>query len=100
MLETSILNAQIEEDRYISHSNFENELLIGVDISRIEFESVQFTKCEFENCDFTKASFYNTHFINCNFSNCIFTESYWKNAEILSCKGDGGNFSHRPNRIF
>jgi uncharacterized protein YjbI with pentapeptide repeats len=32
-------------------------------------------------------------FENCNFANCTFTESYWKGSKILTCKGDGSNFS-------
>jgi len=92
MLESRIIAAQSDDNR-IERMRFEGEMLSDVDIARIEFESVQFIQCQFSKCNFSKASFYNSVFENCNFANCIFMESYWKGSKILTCKGDGSNFS-------
>ena len=92
MLEKMISEARSVDD-YIQNISFENEVITAADFSKIEFESVQFVKCQFIKCDFSKDSFYDVVFENCILSNCLFTESYWKQASLLECKGDGSNFS-------
>ena len=92
MLESRIITAQ-SDDNFIERMRFENEIISDIDSARMKFESIQFIQCQFNKCDFSKASFYDSVFDNCNFANCIFTGSYWKGSKILTCKGDGSNFS-------
>ncbi|MEG1662078.1 MAG: pentapeptide repeat-containing protein, partial [Clostridiales bacterium] len=89
-----MIETAIADETAIKNNSFENEVLIGTNISRIEFETVQFIKCKFQNCDFSKSSFYTANFSNCDFANCIFKDTYWKKSRIVDCKGDGSNFSN------
>ena len=90
MLKDKISDAKLAEDSIVRMC-FKNEIITELDVSKLEFELVQFSR--FVACNFTGASFYNVTFENCDLSNCIFTNSYWKNAKIKDCKADGSNFN-------
>jgi uncharacterized protein YjbI with pentapeptide repeats len=74
MLKNCIEQARADENS-IGNINFEDEVLIDFDMSRLEFERIQFVKCKFERCNFSGSSFYRMGFTNCDFSNCIFTKA-------------------------
>lgn len=78
----------------VENPEFTEEVLTGVNASKVEFVSVRFERCRFVDCDFTGAGFYQSCFDKCDFSNCRFTGSYWKNCEVSGCKGNGSMFDH------
>lgn len=45
------------EERDLENLEVEQEVLTGLDLSRLEYTRVRFHKCRFERCDFPKLLF-------------------------------------------
>jgi uncharacterized protein YjbI with pentapeptide repeats len=82
----------MEDDYCIGNMTFENEKLMGFDISNIEFENVQFIKCDFKKCNFSRSRFYDVDFVNCNISLSDFSKTFLKKIRMLESNAVGGNF--------
>lgn len=88
MLEQQLHRARTEE-RDLEDLLVEEERLVGLDLSRLEYTRVRFYKCRFDRCDFSRAAFYQTEFDRCDFSNCSFLDTVWNQCRVSGCKGDG-----------
>ena len=94
MLEGRVIETREDYMNLIKEETFSNEVIVEIDLTSIDFESVIFEKCRFINCDFTKSNFREVVFSNCDVSNCQFVDTYWNNSAIVNSKGDGSSLKN------
>lgn len=83
----------IELDEVLFDKEYRDEVIDGLDFSRLELESVRFTNCRLIGCGLSGCVFKQVSFEKCDLSNLLWKGGYFRDVTFADCKGDGSDFS-------